>query len=179
MSQMEGAGPSTVAQEPTGGALVVREVARDEVPLLHTLVVELAEYERLAHCVVATHADWEAALFGPGAHAHAALAWEGETLVGYVVWFKTFSTFRARSKLYLEDLYVRPEARGRGYGKALLAWLARRAVADGCWRMHWQVLDWNQPAIGFYERLGAVVTGEWLDCRLDDDALRALAEGAA
>ncbi len=155
--------------------LVVRSVSREEVPLLLRLVLELAEYERLAHCVTATEADYEQALFGAGSHAEAALAWEGDVVVGYLVWFRSFSTFKARSKLYLEDLYVRPELRGRGHGKALLGWLARRAVEEGYWRVHWQVLDWNQPAIDFYRRLGAELTTEWVDCRIEGEALHALA----
>ncbi len=149
---------------------------RDLAPILE-MVRELAAYERLLENVTATVEDYERALFGPEPIARAAIAELDGEPVGYMVWFFTFSTFAARSKLYLEDLYVRPPHRGRGFGKALLAELARRALAAGVARMHWQVLDWNAPSIAFYEGLGARVAGEWLDCTLDLPAITRLAEG--
>jgi len=103
------------------------------------------------------------------------LAFEGDTPVGFALYFYQFSTFEARPTLYLEDLFVYPEYRGHGYGKALLVDLAREAVAQDCGRMDWMVLDWNQPSIDFYKRLGAVVMTEWQLCRLDQDAITALA----
>jgi GNAT superfamily N-acetyltransferase len=157
--------------------LTIRMATPADVPLLLGMVKELAEYERLLEHVSADEADYQLALFGPGAHAKAALAElvaDGSP-VGYMVWFFSFSTFKAKSKLYLEDLYVRPAYRGRGFGKALLADLARRALDAGVPRMHWQVLDWNTPSIEFYRALGAEVHGNWLDCTLDRPALDRLA----
>ena len=155
--------------------LTIRAVTPGDVPELLRMVHELAVYEKLDHCVTATESDYQTALFGPGHHASAALAEHDGAPVGYMVWFRTFSTFKARSKLYLEDVYVRPEHRGFGTGTAMLAWLARLCLAEGLPRLHWQVLDWNEPSIEFYRRLGASVTSQWLDCTLDDEALTALA----
>lgn len=158
--------------------LLIRMATPADVPELLTMVKELAEYERLLEHVTATEADYHLALFGEGAHAQAAVAEHDGNVVGYMVWFKSFSTFWARSKLYLEDLYVRPDYRGRGFGKALLADLARRCVDAGLPRMHWQVLDWNAPSIAFYRSLGAEVGAEWLSCTLSGQALDALAKTA-
>ena len=156
--------------------LIIRPAEPRDVPELLRMVRELAEYERLAELVTATEADYHTALFGPNAHAQAAIAETADDgIVGYMVWFKSFSTFSARSKLYLEDLYVRDAFRGRGYGKALLADLAARAVSSGLARVQWQVLDWNRPSIDFYRMLGAEVSGEWLSCTLSGPALEALA----
>jgi len=157
----------------------IRLAAATDVPVLLSLVRELAEYERLADQVSATEADYHAALFGAGHHALAAVAEVGGETVGYMVWFRSFSTFKARSKLYLEDLYVRPAYRGRGIGKALLADLAARCVAAGLTQVHWQVLDWNTPSIAFYRSLRAEVTGEWLSCTLAGRALVDLARLAS
>lgn len=162
----------------------IRTAGPADVPELLAMVRELAEYERLSAYVTASEQDYQRALFGDGSHAHAAIAEvhgvHGEgvevvEVVGYMVWFRSFSTFSARSKLYLEDLYVRPAQRGRGIGKAMLADLARRCVEAGLVRMHWQVLDWNAPSIAFYRSLGAEVSGEWLSCTLSGPALSALA----
>jgi len=158
-----------------GGALTIRMAEAADVPVLLAMVRELADYERLLEHVSATEDDYQRALFGAGSHAHAALAEHEGAVVGYMVWFKSFSTFSARSKLYLEDLYVRPAFRGRGFGKAMLVDLARRCVDLGIVRMHWQVLDWNAPSIAFYRSLGAEVSGEWLSCALTGSALVALA----
>ena len=158
-------------------AHAIRDARPEDVSALLGLVHELAVYERLDHLVTATEAEYREALFGPAAHARAALAFADGEAVGYMVWFHSFSTFRARSKIYLEDLYVRPSQRGRGIGKALLAELARRALAAGIQRVQWQVLDWNTPAIDFYRRLGAEVESQWLSCTLDGAHLEALARG--
>jgi len=155
--------------------LEIRDARPADVPSLIALVHELAEYERMSHLVTATAGDYHAALFGPGAHAGAALAFVDGSAVGYMVWFRSFSTFRARSKVYLEDLFVRPSHRGQGIGKALLSELARRTLAAGAARLEWVVLDWNTPAIDFYHRLGAEVSREWLSCILDGAPLEALA----
>jgi len=150
-------------------------VTIDDMPVLLRLVRELAVYERLEHEVTATVEDYRAALFGEAAHASAALAEVGGEVVGYMVWFRSFSTFKAKSKIYLEDLYVTPAMRGRGLGTAMLAQLARVCRDEGLARMQWQVLEWNAPSIAFYRSLGAEVSGQWLDCTLDGAALDALA----
>ena len=140
-------------------------------------VRELAEYERLSHQVVADEASFERALFGEAPHVFAEIAeWKGEP-VGLALWFLNFSTFRGRSGLYLEDLFVQPAHRGRGIGQALLERLARKCVENDWARFEWSVLDWNIPSIRFYEARGAVVMQDWRICRVEGDALRRLAEG--
>jgi GNAT superfamily N-acetyltransferase len=142
-------------------------------------VRDLAEYEQLAHEVVATRADFERALFAEHPKAFCDIAeWDGEP-AGFALWFYNFSTFRGRHGIYLEDLYVRPEHRGRGIGKALLQGLAQRAAAEGLARVEWAVLDWNAPAIRFYEGLGAMLLPDWRVCRLTGTALEALAGARA
>ena len=151
------------------------------------LVRQLAEYEKLAHLVVATEEMVRAELFGPRPVIEAVIGWEdagdgqGEaaTAVGFALYFHNFSTFLARRGLYLEDLFVIPAARGRGYGKALITHLARLAVERGCGRFEWSVLDWNAPAIAFYRALGAEVLPDWRICRLTGDALDRLGATAA
>lgn len=166
---------------PESTRLRICPVTRADVPALLTLVRELAAYEALEHEVTATPADYELALFGPGTDpdfrptASAALATLDAEPVGYMVWFRSFSTFKAKSKLYLEDLYVRPAQRGQGIGTALLAHLAKHCQREGLARMQWQVLDWNAPSIAFYRALGAEVSTHWWDCTLDGPALAALA----
>jgi GNAT superfamily N-acetyltransferase len=140
-----------------------------------TFVRELAEYERLLHEVRIEPADLERDLFGPRPFAEAAIAREGDEAVGFALWFHNYSTFAGRPGLYLEDLYVRPAFRGRGYGEALLRYLARLAVERGCARFEWAVLDWNEPAIAFYRKLGAVAMDDWTVQRVTGDALRTLA----
>jgi GNAT superfamily N-acetyltransferase len=155
--------------------LQIRRAVPGEARLVLSLIRELAEYERLADKVDATETMIEAALFSPGATSVAEIAeWDGE-VAGQALWFTNFSTFRGRSGLYLEDLYVRPAFRGRGIGKALLGHLARECAARGWPRMEWVVLDWNQPAIDFYRSLGAKIAEDWRLCRLDGEALAALA----
>jgi len=157
--------------------LAVRPARPGEGGLVLSLIRELAQYEKLADKVEATEAMIETALFGPGATTRCDLAeWDGE-IAGHALWFTNFSTFRGRNGLYLEDLFVRPAFRGRGIGKALLARLARECVEREWPRMEWVVLDWNQPAIGFYRSLGAELAEDWRLCRLDGDALAALARG--
>lgn len=158
-------------------ALNIRRVRPDEAGLVLSLVRELAEYEKLLHEVQATEADIGAALFGSNPRLFCEIAeWEGEP-VGFAIWFFNFSTFSGRAGIYLEDLFVRPAHRGRGIGKALLAYLARECVANGWARLQWAVLDWNTPSIEFYKSLGAVLIDEWTGCRLDGPALTALARG--
>jgi GNAT superfamily N-acetyltransferase len=129
--------------------------------------------------VVATEAGLHEALFGPRPAAEVVFARAGDARVGFALFFESFSTFVGRRGLYLEDLFVKPEHRGRGYGQALLVHLARLAVERGCGRFEWSALDWNAPAIGFYEKLGAERMTGWLLFRLSGGALEALARGDA
>jgi GNAT superfamily N-acetyltransferase len=153
----------------------IDSVVERDVPLLLRLIKALAEYEKLSGEVVATEALLQEALFGPARNAEAALAYVGEDAVGFAVWFYNFSTFVGRPGLYLEDVFVLPDWRGRGVGSALMRHLARLAVQRGCGRMEWAVLDWNQSAIGFYRRLGAQAMDGWTVYRLSGDALEKLA----
>ena len=145
--------------------------------LLLTLIKELADYERLAQHVVATDRDVRESLFGPSPAAEAVIARVGETPAGFALWFHSYSTFLAKRGLYLEDIFVRPEWRGKGIGRALLTCVARVAVERGCGRMEWSVLDWNEPAIGFYKKLGATPLDEWTVFRLTGEALEGVAKG--
>jgi len=156
----------------------IRQTREADVPLVLTLIRELARYERLEHEVVASEADLRSALFGTRPYAEAVLACLDEVPQGFALFFHNFSTFRGRPGLYLEDLYVRPEARGLGLGKALLEHLAHTAIERGCARLEWAVLDWNEPSIGFYRSLGAVPRDEWRIFRLTGDALERVAGGA-
>jgi GNAT superfamily N-acetyltransferase len=146
-----------------------------DVPVIVGLIRALAIYERLEHEMVATEDDIRRALFGPRPYAEVILARDGSDTVGYAWFFHNYSTFRGRPGIYLEDLFVLPERRGHGYGRALLVALARLAVERGCARYEWSVLDWNEPAIGFYRRMGADVMEEWRICRVTGDALARLA----
>ncbi len=158
--------------------LVIRDVEPSDVPTLLRLVLELAKYEKLSHKAVTSEADLRDALFGASTDARAALAELDGEAIGCAVWFFNFSTFVGRRGLYLEDLFIRPEHRGRGFGLAILRWLARRAVENGCGRMEWAVLDWNAPAIEFYRSLGAESMDDWIVFRLDRERIEALASGA-
>ena len=161
------------------GDLRVRPATRSDVSIVLGFIRELAEYERLAHEVVATEELVDTWLFGERPAAEVVLAdLDGEN-VGFALYFTTFSTFLARPGLWLEDLYVRPAARGRGVGRALLAHLARLTVDRGYGRLEWAVLDWNEPAIGFYRRLGAVAMSDWTTWRLTGQSLEELASGEA
>lgn len=141
-------------------------------------VRELAAYEKLAHEVVATEADLARWLFGPGAHVGCLIARRGGEPVGFALYFFNFSTFLGKPGLYLEDLYVAPAERGSGVGYALLARLARIAVERGCGRMEWWVLDWNEPSIAFYRRLGAEAMDDWTVFRMTGEPLRRLAQAS-
>jgi diamine N-acetyltransferase len=155
--------------------LTIRPAVPSDAALVLQLVRELAAYEELSHEVVAAEADVERALFSENPKAFCDIAeWEGRP-VGFALWFYNYSTFRGRHGIYLEDLYVRPEFRGKGIGKSLLKGLAKRAVERGLPRVEWAVLDWNQPAIGFYEGLGAKILPDWRVCRLTGEALEAMA----
>ena len=160
----------------TDRALTIRRAAVADVPLILAFIRELAVYEHLEHEVVATQADVHAALFGPRTSAEVALACLDGQPIGFALYFHSFSTFVGKPGIYLEDLFVRPEARGLGAGKRLFAYLAKTALERGCARLDWAVLDWNEPSIGFYRRLGAVDQSEWTTYRLDGAALARLAE---
>lgn len=153
--------------------------AADDIPFILTCIRDLAAFERLAHEVVATEARLQDALCGPRPLAHAVIARVDGAPVGFALWFYNFSTFTGLPGLYLEDLYVQPAWRRQGIGRALLTHLAATAVAQGCARMEWSVLDWNADAIAVYRALGAVPMDDWTVQRLTGDALRACASGAA
>ena len=155
--------------------LIIREATIDDVPLILTFIKELAEYERLPHEVVATEESLREALFGERRAAEVFIGEHGGEPAGFALFFHNFSTFVGRPGLYLEDLYVRPARRGQGFGRALLAHLARLAKRRGCGRLEWAVLDWNEPAIRFYRSLGAVAMDEWTVYRVAGDALDKLA----
>ena len=159
------------------GTVSVRAARPGEAGLVAAFVRELAEYERLLHEVRATEADFDAALFGPAPRVFCDLVEVDGAPCGMALWFPTFSTFAGRHGLWLEDLYVRPHARGRGAGLALLRGLARRCRDEGLARLEWAVLDWNAPAIGFYDSLGAGAMDGWTTRRLTGEALGRLADG--
>ena len=146
-----------------------------DVPVILSLIKGLAEYERLAHEVVATEQDIRDSLFGEWPAAEVVLAYIGDEVAGFALFFHNYSTFLGRRGLYLEDLFVLPRWRGRGVGKRLLSHLARIAIDRRCGRMEWWVLDWNESAIRFYKSIGAVPMDEWTVYRVTDDALVRLA----
>jgi GNAT superfamily N-acetyltransferase len=157
--------------------LVIRKAARSDVPEVLTLVKELAAYEREPDAVVATCGDFLRDGFGDAPAFHVLVAEEAGSVVGFAFYFFSYSTWVGRRCLYLEDLFVQPAHRGKGAGIALMKALAKEAVQNECRRFVWQVLDWNTPAIDFYERLDAKVLREWLTVRLEGDALARLALG--
>ena len=146
-----------------------------DVPLILRLIKDLAEYERMSNEVVATEEGLRATLFGPRPAAEVLIGYAGEEPAGFALFFPNFSTFVGKPGLYLEDLFVVPKFRGRGYGKALLARLAQIAIERNCGRFEWTVLDWNEPAIGFYRKLGAVPMEDWTIFRVSGAALEMLA----
>ncbi|WP_395444933.1 GNAT family N-acetyltransferase [Caulobacter sp. UC70_42] len=153
----------------------IRSATPADAALIHQFILDLADYEKLLDTVEATEADTAAALFGPKARAFADIAELDGQPVGFALWFYNYSTFVGRHGIYLEDLFVRPSARGAGAGKALLANLAKRCVDEGLGRLEWTVLDWNAPSIAFYDSLGAAAMGEWIIRRLTGDGIRKLA----
>jgi GNAT superfamily N-acetyltransferase len=157
--------------------LSIRPARPGEAGLVLRFVRELAEYEKLLHEVDASEADLDTALFGDTPRVFCEIAeWAGEP-VGFALWFYTYSTFRGRHGIWLEDLYVRPEHRGRGIGKALMAQLAKRCVEEDLPRLAWWVLNWNEPSRVFYRSIGAKAQDEWTVKRLEGEALATLAEG--
>lgn len=157
--------------------VTLRLATRVDVPLILAFIRELAEYEREPDAVHADEATLAASLFGATPGAEVVIAEADGQPAGFALFFHNFSTWLGRRGLYLEDLFVRPEFRGRGVGQVLMAYLAKLAVERGCGRFEWSVLDWNTPAIDFYRRLGAVGMEEWTVQRLTGDALQELAAG--
>ena len=154
------------------GIRIVPAQASD-VPVILEMIKALAEYEQLTHEVVATEDDLRQSLFGPRPAGEVVLAYTGDTPIGFALFFHNFSTFLGRHGLYLEDLFVVPEWRGKGVGKQLLAHIAAIAESRKCGRLEWAVLDWNESAIAFYRRMGAHVLDEWRICRLTGHELKA------
>jgi GNAT superfamily N-acetyltransferase len=155
--------------------LTIRKVIANDTERVHDFIVKLAEYERLGHEVEATVEQIGTQLFGENPKVFCEIAELDGEPVGFALWFYTFSTFQGRHGIWLEDLYVDHETRGKGIGKALLAHLARRCVDEGLGRFEWWVLDWNEPAIEFYRSQGAVMQDEWTVCRVSGAELHALA----
>ena len=156
----------------------IRPATAADVPIILELIRALATYERAPNDVTATEDGLSKVLFGEKPAAEVLLAFENETAVGFAVFFHNFSTWLGRPGLYLEDLFVRPEDRGKGYGRALLIHLAKIARDRSCGRMEWAVLDWNEPAIQFYHKLGAKPMDEWTVFRLTRDGIAKLADAA-
>ena len=153
---------------------VIRSATERDVPLILSFIRELAEYEKLAHEVTATESDLHQSLFASPPAAEVVIAELDGKPAGYALFFHNYSTFLCKRGLYLEDLFVRPASRGRGIGKQLLVHLARLAVERGCARFEWAVLDWNEPAIGFYKSLGAELMESWTVMRVTGEALEKL-----
>ena len=154
--------------------LQIRPARRDDAGVIFALVCELAAYEKLLGDVDATASSLEMALFSDAPRVFCDIAeWNGEP-AGFALWFYNFSTFRGRHGIYLEDLFVREALRGKGIGKALLVQLAQRADREGCARLEWSVLDWNEPSIRFYKSLGAIPMDDWTIFRVTGDALKSL-----
>jgi len=154
---------------------MIRPATPDDVPIIAKLIRNLAEYERLLDRCVLQESDLREHLFGERKYAEVILAEDAGAVVGFALFFHNYSTFRGKPGIYLEDLFVVPEARGKGHGKALLVALARLAVERNCCRVEWSVLNWNTPSIDFYRSLGAVPMDEWTVYRLSDAALAKLA----
>ena len=154
----------------------IRSATEDDAGLILKMIIELAIYEKLEDQVVASEKDIRESIFSEGSSTRALICTIDEVPVGYAVYFFNYSTWLGKNGLYLEDLYVSPEHRGYGAGKALLKHLAKVAVAKNCGRFEWNVLDWNEPAIKFYESLGAQAQSEWVGYRISGKALNDLAE---
>ncbi|WP_313693057.1 GNAT family N-acetyltransferase [Achromobacter mucicolens] len=155
----------------------IRPAVPSDAAQIHAFITELAIYERAAHEVIASAEDVERTLFAQGAPARALMCLVEGKAIGYAVYFYSYSTWLGKNGIYLEDLYVTPEHRGIGAGRDLLRHLAREAVANDCGRLEWSVLDWNQPAIDFYQSIGALPQDDWVRYWMAGDALRNFAEG--
>lgn len=168
----------TAAGDPAADVVLLRDATERDVPDILRCIRGLAEYERLAHECIATESRLRETLFGTDPAASVVLAVQGSEVVGFALWFRSYSTFLARPGIYLEDLFVFPSHRGQGVGRRLLAHLAGRAVERGFGRLEWAVLDWNSDAIRFYASLGAVPMADWTTFRLTGDPLAALGVGS-
>ena len=157
-------------------SITIQPATPDDVPTIHALIRELAEYEKLLDQVVATEASLRRDLFGKRRYAEVLIGRLNGKPVGYALFFHNYSTFVGKPGVYLEDVFVKPAARGRGVGKALLREVARTARDRECGRLEWSVLNWNTPAIEFYESLGAKPLDEWTTYRMDEAAIAKLAE---
>lgn len=155
--------------------LLIRPAIREDVPLVLAFIRDLAEYERLSHEVTATEQDLADTLFGSRPGAEVLLGFTAGEPAAFALFFPNYSTFLGKPGIYLEDLFVRPAWRGRGFGKAMLSAVARTAVERGCGRLEWSCLDWNEPSIGFYKSLGAQAMDEWTVYRLTGSTLRSFA----
>lgn len=155
----------------------IRDIQKKDIPALLEMIHALAKYEKLDHKVKATASELEVYLFGDPTYAKAILIEEGQIAVGFALYFYSFSTFLGKPGIYLEDLFVQTEFRGKGYGQKLLQHLAKKAQNQNCGRLEWSVLDWNQPAIDFYTRRGAEAMQDWTVYRLEGDDLERFANG--
>jgi GNAT superfamily N-acetyltransferase len=155
--------------------ITIRPATEQDVPTILGFIRDLAKYEHLEHEVIATEASLRQTLFGERRYAEVVFACLDNVPQGFALFFHNYSTFLGKPGIYLEDLFVHPDARGRGIGKYLLTWLAQTTVERNCGRLEWAVLDWNEPSIGFYRSLGAVLKSEWQIFRLTGEALTKLA----
>ncbi|MCH8928235.1 MAG: GNAT family N-acetyltransferase [Candidatus Marinimicrobia bacterium] len=153
----------------------IREAVVDDLPLILRFIKDLAEYERMKDDVITTEEILKHSIFGEGSNTSVLLAFYNDEPVGFAIYFYNFSSFLGKKGIYLEDLFVQPDARGKGFGKALLIRLAEIARDEDCGRLEWAVLDWNEPAIDFYKNLGAVQMDEWTVFRLNREAIEILA----
>ncbi|MNP18555.1 putative acetyltransferase [compost metagenome] len=158
-------------------SLNIRPAVRTDAAQILAFITELADYERARHEVIASVADIERSLFDEGSTVQSLICEREGQAIGFAVYFYSYSTWLGRNGIYLEDLYITPEQRGGGAGRELLRHIAREAVENNCGRLEWSVLDWNAPAIGFYESLGAEAQDEWIRYRLDGEKLRQFAQG--
>ncbi|MFS0827468.1 GNAT family N-acetyltransferase [Pseudomonas phoenicis] len=158
-------------------SLSIRPAQRSDAAQILAFITELAEYERARHEVIASTADIERSLFDEAGSVSSLICERDGMAIGFAVYFTSYSTWLGRHGIYLEDLYITPEQRGGGAGRALLQHIAREAVRTGCGRLEWSVLDWNTPAIGFYEAVGAQAQDEWIKYRLEGERLQSFAEG--
>ncbi|MFJ4396085.1 GNAT family N-acetyltransferase [Pseudomonas sp. NPDC089396] len=158
-------------------SLNIRPAVRTDAAQILAFITELADYERARHEVIASVADIERSLFDEGSTVQSLICEREGKAIGFAVYFYSYSTWLGRNGIYLEDLYITPEQRGGGAGRELLRHIAREAVENSCGRLEWSVLDWNAPAIGFYESLGAEAQDEWIRYRLDGEKLRQFAQG--
>jgi GNAT superfamily N-acetyltransferase len=154
---------------------MIRPATPEDVPTIARLIRGLADYEQLGHAVVLDETHLADYLFGARKYAEVLLAEDEGRVVGFALFFHNFSTFLGRPGIYLEDLFIEPECRGKGHGRALLSALARMTVERGCGRLEWAVLNWNEPAIQFYKKLGAEPMNDWTVFRLAEDALQRMA----